>query len=111
MSAAIKVINAVCFNCGAEKSAPIKLCNECREMPTSYEDRVVSVCLSKDCLRQENLSRASKYIQKKQRLPGFYTKVRRKAEQIVGKMPDTFQVSQSIDLSESFFQERFVLDD
>ncbi|QEG24554.1 hypothetical protein [Mariniblastus fucicola] len=105
------MIEAVCFNCGAEKSAAIKLCGSCRSLPTSYEDRVASVCLSNECLRQDNLEVATRYIQQKKRKPGFHDKVRRKAEQIVNKMPDQFQISQSFDLSESFFEERFVLDD
>lgn len=105
------MIKAVCFNCGAEKSAAIKMCSSCRALPTSREDRIVSVCLSSDCLRQENLKTAVRYMAKKERLPGFHAKVRLKAEQIVDDMPEEFQVSQSFDLSESFFTDRFVLDD
>lgn len=105
------MIKAVCFNCGAEKSAPIKLCENCRALPTSREDRVISVCLSSECLRQENLLIAARYMAKKERLPGFHDKVRVKAEQIVRDMPDEFQISQSIDLSESFFTDHFVFDD
>lgn len=105
------MIKAVCFNCGAKKSAAIKLCSSCRAMPLSNEDRMVSVCLSSDCLRQDNLIAANRYIEKKGRLPGFHEKVRLKAQKIVDEMPDQFQISQSFDLSESFFTERFVLDD
>jgi len=105
------MINALCFSCGAEKSAAIKLCENCRALPTSHEDRVVSVCLSNDCLRQDNLEIASRYMQQKERLPGFRTKVRQKAERIVSEMPDQLQISHSFDLSESFFTEHFVLDD
>ena len=105
------MIEAVCFNCGAEKSAAIKLCTSCRAMPLSDDDRLVSVCLSADCLRQENLEIASKYIKKKNRLPGFRDKVMKKAEKIVEEMPDHFQLSQSFDFTESFIEERFVLDD
>lgn len=105
------MIKAVCFNCCAEKSDAIKLCDSCRALPISREDRIVSVCLSSDCLRQENLEIAARYMAKKDRLPGFHAKVRIKAEQIVDEMPDEFQISQSFDLSESFFTDRFVLDD
>lgn len=102
-------MNAICFNCGAEKSAAIKLCKECRSLPTSEQDRVVSVCLSSDCLRQENLFIARKYMRKKNRLPGFHEKVLRKAEKIVDEMPDEFQISQSFEIC-SLLDERFVLD-
>lgn len=105
------MIKAVCFNCGAKKSRAIMLCNSCRSLPTSREDRVVSVCLSSDCLRQENLDIAVRYMRQKERLPGFHSKVRVKAEQIVDSMPEEFQISQSFDLSESFFTDHFVLDD
>jgi len=69
------------------------------------------VCLSSDCLRQENLRVASQYIGKKKRLPGFHTKVRLKAEKIVSQMPEDFQLSQSFVLSEALFEDRFVLED
>jgi len=103
-------MNAVCFNCGYEKSAAIKLCSHCNEMPISHEDRIVSVCLTLDCLREENLQIASRYMRMKNRLPGFHKKVRSKAEEIVSKMPDEFQVSYSFDLSSAFSDEEFVLD-
>ncbi len=104
-------MNAVCFNCGNEKSAAIKLCANCKAMPTSHEDRILSVCLSSDCLRQENLRIASRYIDKKNRPPGFHAKVTEKAERIVDEMPDTFQISQSIEISGLLFENLFVLDD
>lgn len=105
------MIEAICFNCGAEKSSAIKLCKNCRALPSSEEDRLVSVCLSADCLRQENLRTASKYIRKKNRLPGFHKKVLVKAQKIVEEMPDQFQLSQSFIFTDSFITERFVLDD
>lgn len=104
------MIKAICCGCGAEKSAPIKLCNECGAMPTSREDRVVSVCLSSECLKQTNLRIASLYIRKKDRLPGFHEKVKLTAERIVREMPEDFQLSQSFDLSE-LLEDQFVLED
>ncbi len=104
-------MNAICYNCGSEKSAPIKLCVHCKELPTSHEDRVVSVCLSNECLRPENLEIASRYIQLKQRLPGFHAKVRNKAERIVSQMPEEFQISQSFDIEEALFEDQYVLED
>ena len=107
----LNIMNAVCFNCGCGKSSAIKLCSNCHEMPTSHEDRVVSVCLSIECLRPENLEIASRYMRKKNRLPGFHEKVTVKAEKIVSQMPDNFQISQSFDFSGTFFEDNFVLDD
>ena len=103
------MIKALCFNCGAEKSAAIKLCNCCRALPTSREDRIVSACLSSDCLRQDNLRTAVQYMRLKNRLPGFHDKVRRKAEQIVDAMPEEFQVSQSFDLEAVFSEEEYAV--
>jgi len=106
------MIEAICSGCGAEKSAAIKLCSQCSALPTTHEDRVISVCLSSDCLRQENLQVASQYIRKKNRLPGFHRKVRLKAEKIVSEMPEDFQLSQSFVLSEALLEEdQFVLED
>ena len=105
------MITAICSGCGAEKSAAIKLCSQCRELPTSHEERVVAVCLSEDCLRQKNLRIASLYIRKKGQLPGFRAKVKQKAERIVSQMPDDFQVSNSFVLDDSLFEEVFVIDD
>jgi hypothetical protein len=105
------MIKAICCGCGAEKSAAIKLCNECGAMPTSHEDRVVSVCLSSDCLKQENLRIARKYIRTKDRLPGFHVKVRREAERIVREMPEDFQLSNSFDLDAVLFEDRFLIED
>ena len=79
-------------------------------MPISREDRIISVCLSGECLRQENLEIASRYIHQKDRLPGFRDKVRQKAETIVDRMPDELQVPNSF-VSASFFEERFVVED
>lgn len=107
------MINAICSGCGAEKSAAIKLCNNCGALPTTEDDRKISVCLSKDCLRQDNLRIASLYIRKNKRLPGFHDKVLRKAEKIVSEMPEDFQLSQSFVLDKILFEESqvAVLDD
>ena len=105
------MINAICCGCGAEKSAAIKLCNECGELPTSREDRIVSVCLSSDCLKQDNLRIAKSYIRKKNRLPGFHDKVRFEAERIVDQMPEDFQLSQSFVLEEVLMADRFLIED
>lgn len=102
-------MNAICFSCGAEKSAAIKMCQQCHELPVSRQDRLTSVCLSSSCLRQDNLVTAAKYIRKTQRLPGFHEKVLRRAEQIVSQMPEEFQLSQSFDIDEMFHEE-YVLD-
>ena len=98
-------MNAICFNCGAEKSSAIKMCEECHELPITHQDRLTSVCLSSECLRQDNLETAAKYIQKTNRLPGFHDKVIRRAEAIVSRMPEEFQLSQSFDLDEIFEEE------
>lgn len=105
------MIKAVCFNCGVEKSRAIMLCNSCHALPISREDRVISVCLSNDCLRQDNLVTAVRYMRQNERLPGFHRKVRVKAEQIVDSMPEDFQLSESFDFPESFFTDHFMIDD
>jgi len=95
-------MNAICYKCGAEKSAAIKLCDDCHALPITQDDRFVSVCLSADCLKQKNLRIASSYIQEKDEPPGFHSKVVTRARQIVAKMPEEFQLSQSISLSDIF---------
>jgi len=102
-------MNAICFNCGCKKSSAIKMCEECHELPVNYQDRITSVCLSSDCLRQDNLVTAAKYIRKTHRLPGFHDKVIRRAESIVARMPEEFQLSQSFDI-DAMFDEEYVLD-
>ncbi len=74
-------------------------------MPTTPESRLIAVCLSSDCLRQDNLRIASLYIRKKDRLPGFHDKVLDKARKIVSEMPEEFQLSQS------FVLEKILLED
>lgn len=87
------------------------LCASCRALPTTKEERILSVCLSRKCIKEENLIKSSKYIQKKGRTPGFHEKVKSKAEKIVDLMPEHIEMSQSIELSASFFQEDLISDD
>ena len=97
-------MEAVCFKCGHEKSNPLKMCGHCQALPQSRKERIKSMCLSRTCLKTQNLIKASTYIKRKNRPPGFHEKVKVKAAELVDSMPEIGDsTSQSYDFSDSFF--------
>ncbi|MEM7784581.1 MAG: hypothetical protein AAF939_05715 [Planctomycetota bacterium] len=105
-------MQAVCYKCGNEKQDPLKMCGACHALPESDEDRIVSICLSDQCLKQKHLLVATQYIKTKKKLPGIHPNVAKKARQIHAKLPRRpINASQSIELSASFFQEDLFADD
>ena len=97
-------MQAVCFKCGGSKSDPLKLCRHCHALPESHNDRVTSMCLSQNCLKPANVVKAGKFIKQKKRPPGFRSKVKNRAIELINALPDeSDSVSMSIDLSDSFF--------
>ncbi len=95
-------MKAICFECGKEKSAAIKLCRHCQAMPITRREKILSVCLSSDCLRPRNLLFSQAHIFKRGLPPGFRAKVIRTAMEIVDQLPDELQVSASFELSGDF---------
>ena len=94
-------MQAVCYKCGEEKKFPLTLCNHCQAVPHDLDDRVASMALSAECLKEKNLIKASNYIKIKKKLPRFHDVVMDKAKALVAKTID--QSTQSFELSASFF--------
>jgi len=86
-------LKAICFECGEEKSAAIKMCSRCKAMPIRRREKIVSFCLSAECLTQRNLLFSQNHIFKQGRPPGFRATVIREAMAIVDQLPDDLQVA------------------
>ncbi len=71
--------------------------------------KILSFCLSSDCLRQRNLRFSQNHIFKQGRPPGFRSTVIREAMAIVDQLPDTLQVASTSELSELFEMQEAVL--
>ena len=95
-------MNAICFECGKEKSSAIKMCRHCKAMPIARREKILSFCLSSDCLKQRNLVFSQDHIFTRGRPPGFRATVIRDAIAIVDQLPEELQVTGSFKLSEVF---------
>ena len=97
-------MHAVCYKCGEEKKFPLTMCNHCQAIPESSKDRIASMSLSAECLKEKNLIKASNYIKLKKRLPQFHETVTTKATQLAKQNSEAdSSSSMSFELSESFF--------
>ncbi len=63
--------SALCFKCGAKKTDATKLCNQCMSAPRSFDDLVLSYCLSSECVKPETLTKCREYLIQKKRPPKF----------------------------------------
>ena len=86
-------MKAICFECGKEKSAAIKMCSHCKALPIKRREKIVSFCLSAECLTQRNLLFSQNHIFRQGRPPGFRATVIRAAMAIVDQLPDDLQVA------------------
>lgn len=86
------------------------MCAHCHTLPESRADKILSMGLSTDCIREENVKKAGKYIRKKGRPPKLHAKVAQRATKLVNEYepPD---LSNSIELSASFFDMGDLIED
>ena len=103
-------MQAVCYKCGGEKNEPMKMCAHCHTLPELFEDQILSMGLSTDCIRAENVQKAGKYIRKKGRPPKLHTKVRAKAKKLV-RAYQPQDLSASMEMSASFFDMSDLIED
>ena len=98
------MIRAICFRCGKEKDRALERCKRCQAMPESRRHQIRSLCMSAECLKQENLAKCLEYVKSKKRFPKFHDKVKQQAIQILEQQLQSAKAtSQSIELSSSFF--------
>ena len=97
-------VEAICFNCGAGKQMPLKVCGACHTAPEERNDKIASLAMSTDCIRPEQLKVCAKQIKRKKRPPKFGAKILAKATDL---LENNFDVSQddddSFELSSSMF--------
>lgn len=79
------------------------MCAHCHMLPETRAERILSFGLSTQCIRQENVKKASKYIHKKGKPPKLHTKVRAKAKQLAKAYRQPIDSSKSMEFSASFF--------
>jgi len=80
-------------------------------MPITRREKIMSVCLSSECLKQRNLVFSQNHILKRGLPPGFRATVIREAMAIVDQLPDTFQVDPAFELPAEFeLQEALITD-
>ena len=64
-------MSALCFKCGNHKTGALKLCSKCDAIPETKEEKVLSLCLSLECVTQQTLKVCQRHFEKKQRAPRF----------------------------------------
>ena len=80
-------------------------------MPIRRREKIVSFCLSAQCLTPRNLQFSQNHIFKQGRPPGFRATVIREAMAIVDQLPDDLQVANTIVLDGLFdVQEAMLLE-
>ena len=71
--------------------------------------KILSFCLSSDCLTQRNLRFSQNHIFKRGRPPGFRSTVIREAMAIVDQLPDNLQIANTLELTGLFEIQEAVL--
>ena len=84
-------------------------CEFCKTKPSHHDDRVASMALSTECLKEPTLKKGSDFIKRTKRLPKFHQSIENKATQLVESYIEVSpsENSDSIDLSSSFFEFEF----
>ena len=78
------------------------MCSHCKALPIKRREKIVSFCLSAECLTQRNLLFSQNHIFRQGRPPGFRATVIRAAMAIVDQLPDDLQVANTIVLDGLF---------
>ena len=94
-------MQALCFQCGAEKPGPFKLCSQCLTAPQSQEDLLLSLCLSRQCVEERSLRVCKKYFKRKKHAPRFREHVIELATEILSEFeqqlpPDSIEFSSAL---------------
>jgi hypothetical protein len=85
---------------------PLTKCEFCKQKPGTRVERIASMALSIECLKEHNLKKGSAYIKKTKRLPKFHESIERKAIQLVEAHLEVDEPKEfdSADLSSAFFE-------
>lgn len=94
---------ALCFECGSKKSGALKLCKQCHAVPKTQDEKVLSLCLSLECVTQQTLNNCSKYFKKKNKAPRFKAPIVQRATEFLEEQQDGAGTNQSIEFSSSAF--------
>lgn len=97
-------MQAICYSCGGHKTSPLKVCGKCQTAPSDYDDQVLSLCLSLECVKAETLSRCRKYFKTKNKPPRFKENVIKVAKLLLDEQLANNQSNQSMEFSSSMFE-------
>ncbi len=62
---------ALCFKCGSRKKEATTMCGKCMSAPRTFDDLVLSFCLSLQCVTPDTLKKCREHFKVKKRPPGF----------------------------------------
>lgn len=94
--------NALCFQCGSRKKEPTRVCDQCVAAPRTFDELVLSYCLSLECVKPKTLKKCREYFKTRGKPPRFRAAVVDMAaclaEQHAGRS------DQSIEFSSALFE-------
>lgn len=103
---------ALCFSCGTKKQSALKLCGQCHAVPKTQEEKVLSLCLSLECVSHQSLNTCRRYFHRKNKPPRFKPPVIKRAKDSLQEMMASSGVERSIEFSSSVFNfEDLIQDD
>ena len=79
------------------------MCAKCHTLPETRAEKILAFGLSTQCIKEENVIKAGRYIRKKGKPPRLHDKVKAKAKQLAKAYRQPVDVSKSLELSASFF--------
>jgi len=94
---------ALCFECGSKKNGAMRLCKQCHAVPKSDEERVLSLCLSLECVTQRTLNNCRAYFKKKNKSPRFKPPIVQRAKEFLDEQMENSSGNQSVEFSSSVF--------
>ena len=94
--------NALCFKCGVPKKDARQLCGRCMAIPRTFDDLVLSFCLSEECVKTETLKKCKAYFKRKNKPPRFRPSVINAASVLAQEHAGRDE--QSIEFSSALFE-------
>lgn len=94
-------MGALCFECGNRKTGALKLCSRCGAVPKTQDEKVLSLCLSLECVTQKTLLVCQRHFEKKKRAPRFKESIVQRAtkcleEQVESASDNSIMFSNSV---------------
>jgi len=77
------------------------MCSRCQAVPKTADERVLSLCLSLECVSQQTLTRCLQHFEKKNKPPRFKEAIIKRAEELLEEQQDSSLGEKSIEFPSS----------